>query len=975
MKGLTQFIVDLRNTKDTEEENKRINLELNNIRSKFNNSSLNAYQKKKYVCKLIYIYLLGYTEEILFGIKQAFELISSSDYSEKQLGYVSISVLYSPKAESRIEFLHHLLDLTWPFLLSDLRSDSPDVNCLALQFIASNFNLFHASEDGSVDADNASGQWQEIIELVYQHCVSPVSTPVLKKKAVLALLVLFKLYPLVLLANDNWIPRLLSLVDDPDLSVVLCTIPLINFIISLKPRYAKSLMPSVANRLYALLVLQQCPDEYLYYNVPAPWLVVKLFQTAEHFFLLGENSKDPFISTANLDTQTISNLRQIVSKSIQNASKPVKGHPSRNSQSSILFQAVNLAVFLDASPEAIEGAIHALVQLLDSPETNNRYLVLDTLIKLAARSNFTVPFKEYLEKLYLSLTDRDISVRRKTVDLLYTVCDETTYTHIIAKLLDYFNVADSAVKSDISVKVAVLAEKFASDPIWYVTTMLKLLSIGGKTARTGSEQGNPSSGEVWERIVQIIVNNENLQRKSCKYIMNLLRNPPNGVVAENLMKVAAFVLGDYGYLAAEDDASSHVSVNTQFQSLYGCYFKAALLTRPMLLSAFVKIAIRFPQEDFTPDILDLFEAESLSLDLEVQTRAREYLRISSLIISGNPADVEFAKRVIKPLPPFEVQRSSLMKHLGALGALESGRSMSTVNVSKIPRPRAHSAAGPAIEEGDTSNLDPFEDQQSTLVLSPNWQAGFHRMLHYDAGIFFEDQLVKLTYRTTKNNHCINYHFTIINNAAKTADADITAFSVLEIRNMSPKDTPLYSAQLVQVPDLTISTKTNMTVEVRVTDVVENGLSPILLISYKCSGSFNMLYLKVPVVMLKTLTGTQLALDDFKKRWLQIGELLGSDAGEYRDIIKTNHKYDGANLVRMLQRLGFAIIFNAIDAPGAMLVMGAGILHTVKTKFGVLITIKSSDPEGRQFDLTVRCTGGGVPRIIHDTLQEVLESRL
>ena len=46
-----------------------------------------------------------------------------------------------------------------------------------------------------------------------------------------------------------------------------------------------------------------------------------------------------------LDDNTINQLRQVVAKSIQNASQPIKGLPNRNSQSSILFQAVSLLYF------------------------------------------------------------------------------------------------------------------------------------------------------------------------------------------------------------------------------------------------------------------------------------------------------------------------------------------------------------------------------------------------------------------------------------------------------------------------------------------------------------------------------------------------------------------------------------------------------------------------------------------------------
>jgi len=45
--------------------------------------NLNGYQKKKYVCKLLYIYILGW--EVDFGHMEALNLISSSKYSEKQI--------------------------------------------------------------------------------------------------------------------------------------------------------------------------------------------------------------------------------------------------------------------------------------------------------------------------------------------------------------------------------------------------------------------------------------------------------------------------------------------------------------------------------------------------------------------------------------------------------------------------------------------------------------------------------------------------------------------------------------------------------------------------------------------------------------------------------------------------------------------------------------------------------------------------
>lgn len=50
--------------------------------------TLDGYQKKKYVCKLLFIFLLGH--DIDFGHMEAVNLLSSNKYTEKQI--VSISL-------------------------------------------------------------------------------------------------------------------------------------------------------------------------------------------------------------------------------------------------------------------------------------------------------------------------------------------------------------------------------------------------------------------------------------------------------------------------------------------------------------------------------------------------------------------------------------------------------------------------------------------------------------------------------------------------------------------------------------------------------------------------------------------------------------------------------------------------------------------------------------------------------------------
>ena len=52
--------------------------------------TLDGYQKKKYVCKLLFIFLLGH--DIDFGQIEAVNLLSSNKYTEKQI----VGASYSP---------------------------------------------------------------------------------------------------------------------------------------------------------------------------------------------------------------------------------------------------------------------------------------------------------------------------------------------------------------------------------------------------------------------------------------------------------------------------------------------------------------------------------------------------------------------------------------------------------------------------------------------------------------------------------------------------------------------------------------------------------------------------------------------------------------------------------------------------------------------------------------------------------------
>uniref|UniRef100_A0A0A9ZCE0 AP-2 complex subunit alpha n=1 Tax=Lygus hesperus TaxID=30085 RepID=A0A0A9ZCE0_LYGHE len=114
MRGLAHFIQDIRAaTNNKRNERIRVDEELAKIRAKFVNAvCMTVYQRKKYVCKLMFISMLGY--RVTFGHMEAVRLMAGNTASEKLIGYLALTVLLDESSE--------LLTLTTHTVYQDLLS-------------------------------------------------------------------------------------------------------------------------------------------------------------------------------------------------------------------------------------------------------------------------------------------------------------------------------------------------------------------------------------------------------------------------------------------------------------------------------------------------------------------------------------------------------------------------------------------------------------------------------------------------------------------------------------------------------------------------------------------------------------------------------------------------------------------------------------------------------------------------------------
>ena len=58
-----------------------------------------------------------------------------------------------------------------------------------------------------------------------------------------------------------------------------------------------------------------------------------------------------------------------------------------------------------------------------------------------------------------SLKDVDISIRRRALDLLFTMCTKASAPDICSELLKYLEIADFSLRDELVLKLAILAER------------------------------------------------------------------------------------------------------------------------------------------------------------------------------------------------------------------------------------------------------------------------------------------------------------------------------------------------------------------------------------------------------------------------------------------------------------------------------------------------------------------------------------
>ncbi|KAF9015163.1 adaptin N terminal region-domain-containing protein [Cyathus striatus] len=903
MRGLTQFIADIRGARVRELEEKRINKEMAHIRKKFKDGNLDGYQKKKYVAKIIFTYILGYKVDV--GHMEAVNLIASPKYSEKQIGYLAVTLLMHENSD--------FLRLVVNSIRKDLDSNHEIDNCLALHAIA--------NVGGSEMAE-------ALVEDVHRLLISPTSQNFVKKKAALTLLRLYRKHPEVIPAPE-WALRIVSIMDDQDLGVVVCVTSLVMALAQDHLDAFAVCYTKAVDRLHRLVIEHEYAATYAYYKVPSPWLQVKLLRLLQYY----SPSEDPTIRSV---------LHNVLQTIMNNCAEPSRNVQHNNAQHAILFEAISLAIHLDTNSPLVGTAAVLLARFISSKETNVRYLGLDTMAHLAGRADSLDPIKRHQGTIILSLRDKDISVRRRALDLLYSMCDVDNSELIVGELLRYLRVADYALREEMVLKIAILTEKYATSYKWYVDTILQLISAAGEHV----------GDEVWYRVVQIPL--------------------PHMKV---WLKLA------YGHLIANESGYSPLE---QFQLLHSKSQFCVASTRSLLLSTYIKWVNVFPE--IKPQLLNIFERYRHVLDAELQQRACEFYALAS-----RPDDDELLQNICEEMPPFPPRVSALLGRLNRKhgdtedkrtwihGGKEANLDREVARQKTLPADTINNSADQRVEQdivnslaglemSSTATANQYEAQNIAVVPTgkprltngSNIERWFEKLICSSEGVLYEDVQIQIGVKSRYQGHIGQLAIYLGNKIS----APLTSF----ITTVHVEDTDAISVTFAKIPPSTVSPRSQIQQLLHIECKKLFTVPPVLTVSF-LAGAHQTVSVRLPIVVTKFLEHVKLGQSDFFERW----KLIGGPPREAQSVFPIELTTSGQIDIAKNRQVISGHHFNILDDidPNPNNLVAAGVLHmSTDGKVGCLLRLEPNR-DAKLCRLTTRSTSEDVAGEVQRLLQKIL----
>lgn len=290
---------------------------------------------------------------------------------------------------------------------------------------------------------------------------------------------------------------------------------------------------------------------------------------------------------------------------------------SKTVGNSILYECVLTILEIKSDAGLRVMAINILGKFLGNTDNNIRYVALNTLIKVVSIDTNAV--QRHRGIILECLRDADISIRRRALELTYTLINESTVLALMEELLSFLHVADNEFKLGLTTRIGMATERFAPTPRWHIDTMLQVLRLAGNYIRD----------DVLASFLRLVANTSELHAYTVQKLYMALHDD---LSQTGQTLAAVWATGEYGDILFDmgritrDGATYEVSpravIDLLASLLESVYATESI--REFVLTALAKLATRMPDASQQARIQSLLSGYAESIELESQKRALEY---------------------------------------------------------------------------------------------------------------------------------------------------------------------------------------------------------------------------------------------------------------------------------------------------------------------------------------------------------------
>ncbi|KHO00913.1 Armadillo-like helical [Metarhizium album ARSEF 1941] len=477
------------------------------------------------------------------------------------------------------------------------------------------------------------------------------SNPYIRRKAALCAMRICRKVPDL---QEHFLEKAAHLLADRNHGVLLCGLNLVTSLCEADEEEGgeegivdkfRSFVPGLVKTLKGLSTSGYTPEHDVT-GITDPFLQVKLLRLLR-ILAMG-------------DPETSEQINDILAQVATNTDS------SKNVGNSILYEAVRTILDIEADSGLRVLGVNILGKFLANRDNNIRYVALNTLIKVVAIEPNAV--QRHRNTILECLRDPDVSIRRRALDLSFTLINENNVRVLIRELLAFLEVADNEFKPTMTSQIGIAADKFAPNKRWHFDTMLRVLSLAGNYVKE----------QILSSFVRLIATTPELQTYA---VQKLYVNLKKDITQESLTQAGAWCVGEYadallsgGQYEEEElvqEVKEHEVVDLFALILNSSY--ATQVSTEYIITALMKLTTRFSEGSKVERIRRLLQTHQTSLDVEVQQRAAEYSNLFSFD--------QIRRGVLEKMPPPQIKESSRV-----LGPAPTKKAKATNRKSRVLKP-------------------------------------------------------------------------------------------------------------------------------------------------------------------------------------------------------------------------------------------------------------------------------------------------